>query len=71
MSEWAHFETQLEDADVLVTRLYGKKGRRIETVCIRTESADHHLAACHLEGTTLILDLGKEISHEHPHPLIH
>ena len=63
MSDWAHFETQLEYADVLVTRLYGKKGRRIDTVVIRTETADHHLAACHVEGgKILVIDLGKEIA---------
>ena len=65
MSTWKEFERQLDDCDVQAF------AGPIETVVIRTESADHHLAACHLEGTTLIFDLGKEISHEHPHPLIH
>ena len=59
--EWEQFESQMADADVLVTRLYGRAGRLPERVVIRGLDGDHEIAAVHRDGDVLVLDMGQPL----------
>lgn len=54
------FVTQLQNCRVPVLD-YEPEETGIEQVIIRGEHGDFSLAACHREGTRLILDLGQPI----------
>lgn len=59
MSTWREFEKQMDDCDI---QAFADK--KMTSVVIRTDQGDHHVAACHLEGTSLVMDLGQIIHKE-------